>query len=240
MDMNDSGQVAQSQSVSSADAITNRDASRQVPVKQLLDVKNHVVQIENMILYVICFQLLLLLLPLTQRYLGVLLASLLPFVLLSLLPLVMPVRNPQSSLRARLKYGISLAGFGGMVGGASTGLALTPVMAPVGTLIGGSAGFLIGFIAGKKWDEQPQAILSQGDARKFLISLTGRDGEHPDLELKTILDATEFPPIKTDCVIPMFQLDNVPSCRKQDVIDWVTSRCWVAKAPEIPLVSPTA
>ena len=89
--------------------------------KPVDDIKRHVVQLEVLVLFVVLLQGVLLIEPLLVALLkGI--AFLLPFMLLALVPTLVRVTNPESTLRSRLAFGLSGAGFGGSIGGAIAGL----------------------------------------------------------------------------------------------------------------------
>jgi hypothetical protein len=198
--------------------------------KPLGDIKNHVVQIENMILAAILFTALLSLKGTLDYVLGVSISLLLPFAFLAIIPIFVRVTNPPSRLRSILTWGMSGAGTGGLVGGGIAGVVTGGTGAAVGALIGAPIGFAVGALAGVKVDKTPD-VMTQGEAREYLVKLSK---EKPDLNMRTIVDATEYPPIiDNDCNVYMFQSDGTIKCTKEDVHKWFHSECWKKQSKRI-------
>ena len=201
------------------------ESEKKVPsigAKLLNDIKNHVVQIENMILAAILFTAVLSLKPALEKLIGPDISFLFPFVFLAIMPIFVRVTNPPSKLRSILTWGSSGAGIGGTVGGGLAGAVSGGLGAPAGALIGAPIGFCIGAYIGTIVDKTPD-VLTQGEAREFIFKLRKM---YPSLDMRTIVDATEHPPVRNDCYIYMFLSDGIIKCTKQDVLNWLKRKCW--------------
>ena len=191
---------------------------------QLIEnLKRHIVQIESLLLVVIFFQILLSLQQSMQNVLGPTISFLVPFVLLALTPIFVRVTNPESRLRSILTFGMSGAGFGGLVGSSIVGALHGSIGGPAGALIGAGVGLVAGAIAGPFVDGVGKKVLTQGEAREYLIKMRNK---FPALSLEEILAATESPSKRSDCKIHMFSIDGIIKCTKEDVIKWLRSECW--------------
>jgi len=186
-------------------------------------IKHHIVQIESLILLAILFQILLSLQQTIQNALGLGISFLIPFTMLAITPIFVRVRNPESRLRSILTFGMSGAGFGGLLGSGIAGALHGSVAGPVGALIGAGAGLVVGGIAGPIIDGVNKKVLTQGEAREYLLKMRSK---YPALRLEEILAATESPPRLHDCLIHMFSIDGIIKCTKDDVIKWLESECW--------------
>lgn len=191
-------------------------------MKLLNDLKNHVVQIENMILAAILFSAFLSLKAPLEKVVGSDISFLFPFVFLAIIPIFVRVTNPPSKLRSILTWGTSGAGLGGTIGGGIAGAISGGLGAPAGALIGAPCGFLVGAWIGIIVDRTPE-VLTQGEAREFLIELKK---VKPSLDMKTIINATEHPPKDKDCHVYMFLSDGIIKCTKTDAMEWFKSECW--------------
>jgi hypothetical protein len=190
--------------------------------KLLQDIKNHVVQIETMILGLTLY---ITILSILQRFVVASqdnLLFLLPFVLLAFVPALVRVTNPPSTLRARLSWGLSGAGIGATLGGGITGTLTGGLGAPAGALIGAPIGFLVGVFGGPVIEGGP-AVMTQGEAREYVIS---KLKHYPGLTIPIVVDATELPPKDSKCCVFMFVSDGVIKCTKKDVHEWLDSGCW--------------
>jgi uncharacterized protein YjbI with pentapeptide repeats len=191
---------------------------------QLIEnIKRHVVQVEVLILVVVLFQAFLSLQQPLQSLITADLLFLFPFVFLAFIPMFIRVTNPESSLRSRLSYGMSGAGLGATIGGGITGAISGGLGAPAGALIGAPIGFLIGAVAGPYIDGVNKKVLTQGEAREFLIKM---QKQHPDLTLEKIVEATAIPYLRNKCAVYMFHVDGVIKCTKDDLYKWLESGCW--------------
>lgn len=191
-------------------------------IKPLQDIKNHIVQIETMILGLTVFVTVL---SLQQRFAVSSpdsLSFLLPFVFLVFVPAVVRVTNPPSTLRARLSWGLSGAGIGATIGGGITGTLTGGLGAPAGALIGAPIGFVVGLFGGPFIERGP-AVMTQGEAREYVIS---KLKHYPGLTIQHVIDATEMHSSNSKCTVFMFVSDGVIKCTKEDVHQWLDSRCW--------------
>ena len=125
-------------------------------------------------------------------------------------------------MKSILTWGFSGAGIGATVGGGVVGFFTGMIGAPFGTIIGFITGFFCGAALALIFEGTP-SVLTQGRAREFLIKMQEK---HPDLDIRTIVDATEHPPVKKDCHVYMFKSDGVIKCTKKDVMSWLKSACW--------------
>jgi hypothetical protein len=178
-------------------------------------IKRHVVQVEVITLSTILFVGLTQFRPVVDALLGPDAAFLFPFPFLALVPWLTPVVNPESSIRARIRWGISGLGAGATIGGGITGALSGGLGAPAGALLGGGIGFVAGFVSGPRLDGQ-KSVFTQGEAIEYLI------GKHnPKLSIRSILAATDYPPSgNTTTPIEMFLVDGKISCTKADVDAW--------------------
>lgn len=201
--------------------------------KILVDIKNHVVQVENLVLAVILFIGIISLKDVVAATFGAKIAAIIPLLFLAIVPTFVRVTNPPSDLRSKLTWGLGASGVGGTFGAAAD-LILFPLTGiPVGTLIGGIGGFIGGTAAAGLIDKTPE-VLTQGEAREFLISIRKH---HPGLEIKTIIDATERPSPNPKCAVFMFLSDGVIKCSKDDIFKWLKSECWKypdRQSPNVP------
>lgn len=189
--------------------------------KTVEDIKNHVVQIEGLILFTILIICTLSLQTKIAAVFGQGIASLVPFLFLALTPFFVQVTNPPSSIREITKWGMAGAGVGGTIGAT-----LDPVLAPIafGVPIGTMAGASIGFVAGALWGAPPSTdVITQGQAREYLMGLKKK---HSDLTDQIILDATNYPTIDASCAVLMFLSDDKIKCSKVSVDKWLSSKCW--------------
>ena len=119
-------------------------------------------------------------------------------------------------------YGLSGLGAGATVGGGVTALVVGGVGAPVGALIGGAIG-MTGLALAARYIEAGKQVFTQGEAREYLVN---QRNQYPDLPVKYIVAATEFPEQKNVRSIYMFLSDNVIKCTKEDVDKWLKTRPW--------------
>jgi uncharacterized protein YjbI with pentapeptide repeats len=191
--------------------------------KLIDNIKRHVVQVEVMVLMVVLFQAIISIQQPLQSLVSTDILFLFPFVFLAFIPIFIRVTNPESSLRSRLTFGLSGAGIGATIGGGITGTLTGGLGAPAGALIGAPIGFVIGAVAGPYIDGVNKKVLTQGEAREFLI---GMRRKYPSLSLEKIIEATSTPYLRNNCAIYMFEVDGVIKCTKEDVIQWLKSECW--------------
>jgi hypothetical protein len=190
---------------------------------KLEEVKRHVVQLEAITLGTIFFVSLVFLQPAVSRILGQDAAFLLPFPFLAAVAWLAPVVNPGDSIRARIKWGLAGLGAGATVGGTVAGAFSLGIAAPVGAAIGGCIGFVTGVVAGPAMDGTGKPILTQGQAREYLME---KRKKYPDLDFQQVIDATAYPPTKTIQPIPMFVSDGTIKCAKEDVDAWLKKKPW--------------
>ena len=199
--------------------ISTKTASQ---IKPLQEIKNHVVQIETMILALTLFVTIL---SLQQRFASASpdsLSFLLPFVFLVFVPAVVRVTNPPSTMRARFSWGLSGAGIGATIGGGITGAISGGLAAPAGALIGAPIGFVVGVIGGPFIERGP-VVMTQGEAREYVI---GNLKHYPGLTISRVIYATELHSNDPKCCVYMFLSDGVIKCTKKDVHQWLDSACW--------------
>ena len=136
--------------------------------KPVNDIKRHVLQIESMVLFVLGFQVIVLVRPLFEQYFEDF-WLLVPFGYLALLPLVMRANNPKYTPRSILKGALSGSGVGGSIGGGIAGTLTGGLAAPAGALIGVAIGALAGAITSPWLDgSDPGALLERGEAFDYL------------------------------------------------------------------------
>ena len=202
----------------------SREAERFSPHDKVAnDIKRHVVQIEGMVLYVIVFQLTILMQPILSTYFEDF-ALLVPFAVLAFLPMIVRVTNPEDTVRAILKSALSGFGVGAAIGGGIAGTLTGGLGAPAGSLIGGPCGAVIGAAMGPWLDgKKDKSIYTQGEARAWLVD---KRKKYPDLLLEEILAATEHPSMLGEFGIRTFLLDGIPSCTKEELHEYIERRRW--------------
>jgi hypothetical protein len=132
------------------------------------DIRRHVLQIESMVLFVLGFQVIVLVRPLLDPYFDDF-SLLVPFGYLALLPFVMRVNNPRYTPRSIFKGALSGTGVGGSIGGGVAGTLTGGLAAPAGALVGGAIGAVAGAIV-YPWLDGPttQTLVERGEAFDFL------------------------------------------------------------------------
>jgi hypothetical protein len=136
--------------------------------KPVNDIKRHVLQIESMVLFVLGFQVIVLVRPLFEQYFEDF-SLLVPLGYLALLPLVMRANNPRYTPRAILKGALSGIGVGGGIGGGIAGTLTGGLGTPAGALVGGAAGAVVGAII-YPWLDGPvtDTLRERGEAFDYL------------------------------------------------------------------------
>jgi len=206
--------------------ITERSHSK------LDEIRRHVIQLEVITLSTILFIALSYLQPAVEQILGATAASLFPFILLTAIPWLAPVVNPEDDIRSRIKWGLSGLGAGGLIGGATGTIVAGPIGTPIGALVGGVSGFVAGFWGGPTMDGRKK-IFTQGEAREYLLDLRKK---YPDLSFEKIIVATAYPPSEDKKLetIRMFISDGVIKCTKEDVDSWLQRTGWQDKFRVLP------
>jgi len=144
------------------------DGLGEIPIRQI---KRHIVQIEAMILYVIGINVTLFYIAHFIDSLGAV-AIIAPLALLTGLPGIVRVTNPENPMRDRLNWGLAVGGFLGTLAGAVTDILSGGLTLGQGTLLGGTAGATIGGAAGptiERWRKRND-LLERGDAFAYLYS----------------------------------------------------------------------
>jgi hypothetical protein len=191
--------------------------------KVVIDVRSHVIQLEVLALAIILLQALILLQPAVALLIDRDASYLLPFAFLALIPFVVRVNNPESTLRSSLKWGVSGLGTGATIGGGITGALTGGLAAPAGALIGGAIGFVIGAVSGPFIEGDTKKVFTQGEAREYLIA---KQKSHPELSMPMIVAATELVPSEPDCAVYMFVSDGMIKTTKAELLKWLESHCW--------------
>lgn len=163
------------------DNVTNRDP--------LLDkLKEHIVQIEALLVFVILFNgVQWLVANAVEGHTGKLIAWFVPLVFLGSVRLVIRVTNPTSSVRNRLTWGCVFGSAVGFVAGAVCDVLTGGFSLGQGSLIGFAAGASVGTIVGDKiesWGKRDR-LIDRGEAFDYLYA---RRRESPHVANAELID----------------------------------------------------
>ncbi len=166
----------------------------------LSEVKDHVVQLEAMVLYTLVTVVVLFFVGQNTARLGAI-STLAPLALLAGVPAIVRVTNPKKKGRDRLNWAIGLGGFLGLLVGAAADVASMGLTLGQGTLIGATLGAVVGGAFGptiEDWRNKGE-LMEHGAAFEFLFE--NRDA-HPHLANPNLI--TEA----LDKIIPSFDINN--------------------------------
>jgi len=137
----------------------------------LHQLKEHVVQLESLVTFLVIVNVVLYLLPEFRLQLPV---WLIPCLLLILLRPIMRVMNPSDDTRNRLVWAGVGAGIGGTIGGAID-VATFGLTLGQGTLLGMTLGGALGGALGKTIERNPEKLLERGEAFDYLYKFRRRN-----------------------------------------------------------------
>ncbi|MBI4447173.1 MAG: hypothetical protein HY645_14860 [Acidobacteria bacterium] len=136
----------------------------------LPEIKDHVVQLEAMLLYTLASVVVLFFVGQYAARLGAL-ALLSPLALLAAVPAIVRVTNPRNEVRDRLNWAVGLGGFIGLVVGATADILSGGLTLGQGTLVGAGAGAALGGTLGpniERWRNRSDFV-ERGEAFEFLF-----------------------------------------------------------------------
>src|ERR1700747_2822670 len=76
---------------------------------------------------------------------------------------------------------------------------------------------------GRTDNREPPHILTQGEAREYLIA-TRKD--HPELDLRKIVDVTELRPVDPNCAVFMYSADGMIKTSREEIHKFLETKCW--------------
>jgi len=164
-----------------------KNLHRQSSAETIYDIKNHVLQVELLLLIVIFFEAFLSLEPALVNLIGSTALVFITFANPAIVSSFIRVTNPASPWISAVRTATQ-----GLVALLAVSKNLFyPEWVPLGSALGAGIGAAGGAAPGPLWFDRASirpSVMTQGEARKYLAS---RLGKYPSLTLETITEATK-------------------------------------------------